>query len=172
MNTKRSRLTVALAAFVAFVALAAIPAAAATSGSILLSGSVPAILEITVTPEPGIGNLPITTTQSDLLVATVVERSNKHAGYTVTLQSSNMVAGGLASPTFESADTSDSLPYSIKYGGVPVSFSSGTAVVSDVAGRTDAAGSSKSVTISFDGANYFLDEATYSDTLTLTIIAK
>ena len=170
MNTKRSRMTIAIA--VAFVALASIPAVAATSGSILLSGNVPAILEITVTPEPGITNLPITTTQSDLLVATVVERSNKHAGYTVTLQSSNMVAGGLASPTFKSAGTSDSLPYSIKYGGVPVTFSSGTAVVSDVASRTDAAGTSKGLTISFDGANYFLDEATYSDTLTLTIIAK
>jgi len=156
----------------AFVATAGFPAMAATSGSLALSGNVPAIIEISVTSEPGSLTLPLTTTIADREVATVNERSNKKAGYTVLLESASALAAQTASPALRSVESADVLPYSIKYDGITVVFTGGVAVVSDVSTRTNAAGLTKSVTVSFDGASYFLDESTYGDTLTFTIVAK
>ena len=152
----------------------ALSLAAATSGSISLSGATPVILDITVTAEAAASSLPLNTTVTDLKVGTVVERSNKKAGYTVTISSANAQSSGSLSPSLRSAQTSDFLPYSIKYGGVSVNFNAGgtAALVSSVTGKTAAAGTSNTVTISFDGSSKFLDEAPYSDTLTFTIIAK
>ena len=53
-----------------------------------------------------------------------------------------------------------------------VSFSGGSAVVSNEKARTGMSGISRAVTVSFDGASAFLDESTYSVTLTFTISAK
>ena len=147
---------------------------AATTGTINLSGSEPGILEITVTAEPQASNLPLNTTVVDLKVGTVTERSNKKAGYTVTLGSANALASSSASPSFRSTETTDFLPYSLKYGGKAVAFSAGGAasVVSSVSAKTSAAGIVNIVSVSFDGASAFLDEAVYTDTLTFTIIAK
>jgi len=151
---------------------AALPLSAATTATLSLSGVVPAVLEISVTPELVASNLPITTTVSDLAVATVLERSNKKAGYTVSLESASAKARGTALPAFVSAESSDVLSYSISYDGNAVSFSSGSAVVSSEKTRTGMSGISRAVTVSFDGASAFLDESTYSDTLTFTISAK
>lgn len=159
-------------AITALVALIAFPSAAATTGSIAISGSVPAIIEITVTSESVAQNLPLTQTVSDLKVATVVERSNKKAGYTVVLESANAKASGSSSASLKSTETNDALPYSIKYNGNAVSLTGGSAVVSDASAKTAAVGVSKELTVSFNGADNFLDESTYSDTMTLTIIAK
>jgi hypothetical protein len=156
----------------ALVAALGFQASAATTASIAISGSVPAIIEISVTSEAISQNLPLTQNISDLPIATVVERSNKKAGYTVVLESANAKASGLAGPTLTSGETQDVLPYSIKYNGNAVNFSGGSAVVSDASAKTDASGISKPVTVSYSGASYFLDESTYGDTLTFTIIAK
>ena len=156
-----------------FVLLAASSLAfAAPNASILISGSVPAILEISVTAAPAASSLPLTTTVSNLPIATVVERSNKKAGYTVELSSANATASGAAIATLNSSESPDVLPYILRYAGNAVVFQGGKAVVSDVSAKTNAAGTSRDVTISFDGASYFLDESTYSDTLTFTVIAK
>ena len=72
---------------VALMALVGFNASAATTGSIAISGSIPAIIEISVTSESIATNLPLTKTVSDLTVANVNERSNKKAGYTVVLES-------------------------------------------------------------------------------------
>ena len=147
---------------------------AATTGTIALSGSEPAILEITVTSEQAASNLPLNTSVTDLKVGTVVERSNKKAGYTITLGSANALAAATVTASLRSTETVDFLPYSIKYGGNPVAFQSsgGAAVVTTVTSKTSAAGSVKNLTITFDGASAFLDQAVYSDVLTFTIIAK
>jgi hypothetical protein len=155
----------------ALVSIMAIPVTAATTGSIALSGSIPAIMELEIASEPAASNLPLTKTVADLPVATVTERSNKKAGYTVVLESANAKASG-SSPSFKSEESADALPYSIKYNGSDVNFVGGSAIVSSTSSRTNAAGVSKPVTVSFDGASYFLDESTYGDTLTFTIIAK
>lgn len=147
---------------------------AATSGTISLSGSEPGILEITVTSEPQASSLPLNTTVVDLKVGTVTERSNKKAGYTVTLGSSSALEAGATGPSFRSSSTTDFLPYSLKYGGKAVAFSAGgaAALVSSVSAKTSAAGIVNVVSVSFNGAGAFLDEAIYTDTLTFTIIAK
>lgn len=157
---------------IALVAIIAFPAAAATTGNIAISGTVPAIIELAVTSEAVAQNLPLTQTVSDLRVATVVERSNKKAGYTVVLESSNAKAHGTPSPTLKSAETNDELPYSVKYDGANAQFIGGAAIVSDVSSKTVAEGVAKAVTVSFNGADYFLAESSYGDTLTFTIIAK
>ena len=142
-------------------------ASAETVGTLTLQGNVPGIFQITVTPEAGAGSL-------DVGLATVVERSNKKAGYTVTLESFNAVAGSASAAYFANIDPAvvSNLEYSISYGGNAVTLSNGAAVISDVVGKTDAAGSSKVVTISYNGASDFPYEGTYSDTLTFTIAAK
>ena len=108
---------------------------AASSGTIALSGSEPGILEITVTAEPQASNLPLNTTVVDLKVGTVTERSNKKAGYTVTLGSANALVSGAAGPSFMSSSTADFLPYSLKYGGKAVTFSAGGAASLAVSGQ-------------------------------------
>lgn len=149
-------------------------AIAQSSGSIVLQGTVPEILEITVTEEAAASSLDLTTSVTDLLVGTVVELSNKKAGYTVELESANAAATGSGDAFFKSADTAntDTLTYAISYGGAAVSLTSGTATVSDVTAKTASTGASNDVLISYDGASSFLYEDTYSDTLTFTITAK
>lgn len=149
-------------------------ASAETTGTLSLQGTVPGILEITVTPEAGAGSLDLGVDAVNVAVATVVERSNKKAGYTVTLESFNAVAGSAADAYFANTDPAveSSLQYTISYGGNAVALSNGAAVISDVVGKTNASGSSKAVTISYNGATDFPYEGTYSDTLTFTIAAK
>lgn len=159
---------------VIYVFTAAFTLMAATTGSVVLQGSVPGILEVTVTAEAGYNTLDLTTSVTDLLVATVVERSNKKAGYTVSIQSGNAVGAGSSDAFFKSADAgnSDTLSYTISYGGASVSLISGSATVSDVSTRTSGTGTSNEVRISYDGSGAFLFEDTYSDNLTFTITAK
>lgn len=146
---------------------------AATSGTVNLSGVVPAILEVSVTATSAAGNLNLVSVVSDLQIATVVERSNKRAGYKITLSSANAAAQGASAPFFSSAGSADTLSYAISYNGAPVTFAGGAAAeVTDASAKTAALGASKPVTISYDGTGSFLDEGTYTDVLTFTIIAK
>ena len=161
-----------LSARVALAAMIGFQASAATTGSIAISGSIPAIVEISISGESIAQNLPLTKTVSDLTVANVTERSNKKAGYTVVLESANAKGSGSSAPSLTSAETQDVLPYAIKYDGNPVNFTGGAAVVSDASAKAGASGITKAVTVSFDGAAHFLDESVYGDTLTFTIIAK
>ncbi len=153
--------------------------AESTSGSIVLQGSVPQILEVTVTSTGDASSLDLSATvTTPLKVGTVVEKSNKKAGYTVTLESANAVSTGVNSAYFKSTDPSntDTLDYTIYYDGSEVTLSGGSAVVSDVSTKTDAGGSSKDVEITYDGASAFMYEDNYEDnyedTLTFTIAAK
>jgi hypothetical protein len=146
---------------------------AATTGTLTLSGSQPAILQITVTANAAAGTLTVNSAVVDLLVGTIVEQSNDTAGYTVTLSSANGKAGSATTATLKGTPGGDLLPYSIKYGGVAVVFHNGEdVVVSNVSSKTVAAGSTKTVTISFDGTNANLGQAVYTDSLTFAIIAK
>ncbi len=134
------------------------------TGSITLSGTVPALAEITITPISGHDTLDLTTSQTDLAVATVNEKSNVTTGYTVTLDSAN-------SGEFVGNDSgnSDTLAYTISYDGSVVTLSSGSATVTTASGRTAASGVDKTLAVSFTGT--FLNADTYTDTITLTISA-
>jgi len=147
---------------------------AATEGSIQLQGTVPAILEVTVTTEAGASSLDLSVNVADLLVGTVVERSNKKAGYTVTVESFNGNADGVNSARFKSLDVGnpDFLDYTITYGGTPVVLSGGSALISDVNDKTLGTGTANQVRITYDGSTAFMYEDAYEDTLIFTIAAK
>jgi hypothetical protein len=149
-------------------------AGAATTGTLVLQGTVPGILEITITPEPGSNALDLSIDAANLKVATVNERSNKKAGYTVSVESANAKAAGTDTPYFENSDPeiSSALEYQISYGGNAVVLSSGSAIISDTAAKTTGAGTSNDVAVSYNGAAAFPYEGSYSDTLTFTIAAK
>jgi len=149
-------------------------AGAATSGTLNLQGSVPGILDITVTPEAGSGSLDLSIDAAGVKVASVTERSNKKAGYTVTLESANAAAAGGSVPFFENIDPeiADVLNYQISYGDTLLTLTGGSATISDVVEKTSGAGNTKDVFIDYNGATDFPYEGTYTDTLTFTITAK
>jgi hypothetical protein len=167
---KRNKMRLIFAA-VAMLAVA-LPGFSATTGTLLLQGTVPGILEITVSALPAASSLALETTQTNLAVANVTERSNRKAGYTVTLQSANAGAGNAF--FFKSADPTnlDTLAYTLAYGGSPVNLVAGTALITDASAKTPAAGVAKSLAVSFSGAASYLGEDSYADTLTFTITAK
>jgi hypothetical protein len=176
MNTMKTTYRTWIAAAAVALAVAA-PSFALPSGSLTLSGSIAAINDIVITPAPGIASLDLTVNQTDLLVATVNEKSNRRVGYTVTLAS--LAAAGLSgNPFFKGANgaNTDVLSYSFKYGpaGSLAGFSltSGSAIITSTSAKTGAAGVDKELRISYNGAAAFLNEDTYSDTLTLTIAPK
>ncbi|MCA1950274.1 MAG: hypothetical protein LDL24_06865 [Treponema sp.] len=162
-----------LSAIVILTVGLAMGAAAQTTASITLQGTIPAILKIIVTPEAGINSLDLTQNLS-MKIATAVEISNKRAGYTVTVSSANAQTAGTDAPFFKGAasDNTDTLPYSISYGGTTAAFSSGVATVSTSAVKTSATGTVKDVVLNFNGSSLFPNEDTYSDTLTFTITAN
>lgn len=171
-NTKTNRKAIVVIAAVLLVGLAG-TATAQTTGSITLTGVVSQLLEITVTPAPGYDSLDLTTSQTDLLVATVNEKSNNQAGYSVSVESANAAGAGSSTAFFVGADAgnTDTLDYNLSYGGSPVAFdATGNAVVSNVASTTGVSGVDKAVEITYTGA--FLNADTYSDTLTFTITAN
>ena len=173
MNFKtfvRNRAPWILAGMLAFAA----PSFASTTGTLTLSGTVPGILEIVVTPTAAASALDLTVNAANLAVASVNERSNRKAGYTVSLSSANAVAAAGNQAFLKSADALnlDTLAYSLSYNGAAVSLVAGSAQVSDVWAKTPAAGTDKQLNISFNGAASFLNADAYADTLTFTITAK
>jgi len=143
---------------------------AATSGTLTLTGTVSGLIDIVVTPEPVASTLDLSVTQSNLKVASVTERSNKAAGYTVTVSSANAVAASAAVATLASAN-SGTLEYFMKYGGSTVTLAGGMATITDATGATSSNGVSKDLTVSYTGDSG-LAEGIYTDTLTFTIAAK
>jgi hypothetical protein len=148
---------------------------AATTGTLTVQGTVPAVLDITVTAAAAASTLDLTVDGSDIIVASVVERSNKKAGYSVTLESANGIASSLSSGRFKSTDVTntDYLDYSLKYGLTSITFTNGIATITDSATKTTGIGAQKNLSITYYGASgVLLYKDTYRDNLTLTIIAK
>ena len=161
----KSNLIKTLALFVAALALNA----RADSGTITISGTVLAVATIGGTGTP----VALTDTQlnggvTDLLIATINEKSNKKTGYTVDLSSAN--AAATAQAKLIGASTGDAINYSLKYNGTAVVLVAGTKRVTDVNAATVAAGVNKTLQMTFAGG--FPSADTYSDTLTLTLTNK
>jgi hypothetical protein len=147
------------------------PAFANTTAALTVQGTVPGVLDISVTADTIGANLDLSA-NGTFVVASVTERSNKRAGYTVTLSSQNAAISASGMPVLKGSDVTntDSVPYALTYGTVPVALTGGSAIISDVSTKTPAAGISKPLGISYVGQ--FLFEDTYTDTLTFTIAAK
>lgn len=142
------------------------------TASITLSGTIEKNVAISAT---GVGNydsLDLTVDVTDLAVVQVNEYSNVREGYSVSLSSSNATAGNTADPFFAGQTGGESLSYSIAYDGSAVSFSGGSAQITDANDKTPLAGTDKNLTITYAGAAANLGNDTYTDDLTFTITAK
>lgn len=136
----------------------------ATTGSLLLQGIVPAVRSVTVTPETVASTLDLATTQTNLKVATINEKSNSVFGYKLTITSVNL-------SNLKRTTGVEVFPYTIKYNGVsaPVTSVSGYSVNSN----SFPTNVNKDLTISYTGVPAEqMTEGTYTDTLTFTISAQ
>lgn len=136
---------------------------ASTTGTLQLRGNVPDILSIQVNAESDATNLDLQNDQTDLKVASVLERSNSSTGYTVTIDSANdglLVRSG-GSETFS---------YSMKYDGASVDLSSSDSFNNSAAA---AVAVNKDVTISYTGQDAdTMIAGDYEDTVTFSIAAN
>ena len=139
---------------------------AATTGTLLLKGNVPVALSITVNANTGVNDaLDLSTSQTDLTVATVNEKSNSITGYKITIQSQN-------SSVLKNG-TLDSLAYTLKYDGQAVDLSSGNAVEAKNSATAAVINTSSDVQISYTGKPAAeMVQGDYTDTLTFTISAN
>ncbi len=145
------------------------------AATITLQGAVGTATFLAVTPAVGYNTLDLGIDQTtDLKVATVNEKSNKHNGYSVTLASAGAVSkgGGTAAKLVGALSTPESLTYNMKYNGNVVTLVGGVATVTDASVKTLGTGVDKDLSITYRGARANLAADTYSDTLTLTIAAK
>ncbi len=158
-------------AIIAALIVTAVACRAATQGSIVISGTVPEVTDITVSSEAGYNTLPLVAGATDQKVATVREKTNIPRGYTITLKSQNAGASGQAVLKPSVGANSDSVNYAMTYGGVGVTLSGGESVVTNVSGRTGANGVDKDLKVTFS-SNPWIAADSYSDTITLTIAVK
>lgn len=147
--------------------LAATAAQAASSGTLMISGTVPVVNDLAITAN-GTNNstLSITGGETAKLVANVAETSNNGSGYTVTLSSANGGQLRLAS------DATKKTTYQLSYNGGSYAQPSASATtvksVSSVAALTTNTSPVRVNVAAFAGA----PAGTYSDTITLTIVAN
>ena len=148
----------------ALTALTFTSAYAATTGTLLLKGTVPRLLDITVTPTSIASTLPLNTSQTNTVVASVNEKSNSVSGYKVSISSAN--AGKLVHQSV----TSSSINYSLRYNSAAINLATGQTVTYS---SSTPANANRSVDISYTGvAHDLLIEGDYSDTVTFTIAAN
>lgn len=138
---------------------------AATTGTLLLQGTVVQKISLAITPQAIASTLDLSTTQTDLAVASVNEQSNSKTGYKLTIASANL-------SKLKRTDGSDVFSYTMKYNGSAVALTSvaGTTITNASAASANV---NKSVTISYTGiAPELMVEGTYADTVTFTIAAN
>lgn len=136
---------------------------AGTTATLLIKGTVPQLLDISVSAETIAANLPLTVTQSNTRIATVREQSNSNTGYKVSISSSNQ--GKLVR-----VSGAEQFPYSLSYDGQTVNLSS--AVTIDRPGAA-AVSTNKNVNISYTGVEASnMVAGDYTDTVTFTIAAN
>lgn len=147
------------------IALAtSLSAQAATTGNLLLKGTVPPLLSIVVTPEALASALPLDTTQTDTKVATINEKSNSNTGYQVAVSSANQ--GKLVHESVASSF----INYSLKYNGNSVDLNAGQTYTYPSSASVNA---NRDVEISYTGVPHEdLVQGEYSDTVTFTISAN
>lgn len=135
---------------------------AATVGTLLLQGVVTKKLSITVTANSSASALDLTQSQTDLVVASVNERSNSNSGYKVNVKSSNL--GKL-----KRSGGSEVISYTLKYGSNSVDLSTAAGQTFNNAGAA-IANVNRDVKVSYAGvAEESLVEGTYADTVTFEI---
>lgn len=135
---------------------------AATTGTLLLQGFVPQLLNITVTSSVVSSTLDLSVSQTNLAVANVNEKSNSNTGYKVTFTSAN---GG----KLKRVGGTEVVNYTMRYNGVNVGLVTPTVFTS--AGVLSNV--NKNIDISYVGVpNISMASGTYNDIITLNIAAN
>lgn len=143
--------------------LTSLSSIAATSGTLLLKGSVAPKLSIEVTPEAIASTLPLDISQTDTKVASVREKSNSNSGYKVTISSSNL--GSLKRDS-----GSELFAYTLKYDGAALNLAS---PVEQIHSSPASVNVSKDVTISYTGVPAEeMVAGDYTDIVTFSISAN
>lgn len=140
---------------------------AQAAATLTISGTVAPINTITIASQTGYNALDLVNGATAKVVGIATETSNDKLGYKVTLSSANAGASTQAKLTGAIVGNTDTVNYSISYGGTAVTLAAGSATVTSVAAHTGAAGVAKNIAVTFAGG--WLTADTYSDTLTLTI---
>lgn len=145
------------------LALATLNSMAATTGTLLLKGTVAPKLSIEVTPEAIASTLPLDISQTSTKVATVREKSNSNTGYKVTISSSNL--GNL-----KRSSGTELFPYTLKYNNVALNLASPVVNSHSAAANVNV---TKDVAISYTGVPAEdMVAGDYTDTVTFTIAAN
>jgi hypothetical protein len=138
---------------------------AATTGTLLLQGLVAQKISVFVTSQAIASTLDLSTSQTDLVVASVNEQSNSKSGYKMTITSANL-------SKLKRNDGAEVLSYTMKYNGAAVALTSaaGSTVSNSSASSVNV---NRNVSISYTGISAeLLLEGTYADTVTFTIAAN
>lgn len=149
--------------FALALALTTLTSMAATTGTLLLKGSVAPKLSIEVTPEAIASTLPLDISQTNTIVASVREKSNSNTGYKVTISSSNL--GNL-----KRSSGTELFPYTLKYNNVALNLASPVVNSHPSASSVNV---TKDVAISYTGVPAEdMVAGDYTDTVTFTIAAN
>lgn len=138
---------------------------AATTGTLLLQGLVAQKISVFVTSQAIASTLDLSTSQTDLVVATMNEKSNSKSGYKMTISSVNL-------SKLKRTDGLEVLSYTMKYNGSAVALSSaaGSTITNSSASSVNI---NRNVSISYTGISAeLMVEGTYADTVTFTIAAN
>lgn len=148
--------------------MAAVGFAGGPSAILTLGGSVGRNVAVNVLPQNNYNSLDLVNGEREKAVAIVNERSNDKAGYTVILTS--VGAGSANQPLLQPSTPGnpDTIPYVLKYGGVPVVLTHGSSTLTTASGRTAKAGTNNVLTVTIPSSRQVTPDA-YSDTLRLTI---
>ena len=147
--------------------LMAAPVIADTTGTLYLQGQVEPVLSVEVIEKDNAANLDLHTTQTDLHVANVVEKSNSYAGYQIFVRSEN--GGNLI---HEGGASVDKVTYTVGYGDLNQQIPANDTLAAET-NSTQIDNKSRKVLVSYTGrAAEEMVSGTYSDTLTFTIQSK
>ena len=145
----------------AVLTLASFNSFAALFDTLLLQGTVNESTNIVVTPVTIASTLNLTASQTNLVVASVSEKSNSHTGYNVNISSAH--AGNLLHE-----DAVEVFPYTLKYNGASINL----AAPVDVPYEPSHGHSDRAVTISYVGVpEEDMVAGIYADIITFTISA-
>lgn len=156
-----------IALTLALLGTATVGLAQTANGTLTIQGTVVSTVSITVAPLSGYNTLDIVNGVSAQNVANITEKTNDKNGYKVTMTSLNAGASGSSLFLKDTAVGADTVPYSLTYNGVAVTFSSGSSTLTSSASRTVQAGVVKALAVTI--ASSWVNSATYADTLTFTI---
>jgi hypothetical protein len=170
-----------VAAVGAVAAVACVPqlANSATDNAALnLSGSVAAVVDVSVSGTAIAASLDLSVnhTETGLKVADVTEMANTPAGYTVTVSSANLAAGGRCGGTagqacFYNSTGNEDVAFTLLKGATSLTFSGSTATWADTT-AVQLTSLASVANIAYAVGATVLPQGTYTETLTFTITSK